>query len=176
MKQEVRYGHCWPKAIVLFLGFFVLNMSKKNLPDNSFEFHSSVINNIVFADNLAVLISLELQNKTPVNITRKSTTQKLKGWGCSNVMLPPPAGKQLLKPFPSLPFPAIQTHQPPKVANGKISPASASHHNLLSSSIFLYFFLFFLFFTNPKAGQVFIFEVVKNISFHLLKNLSVVST
>lgn len=145
-------------------------MSKKNLPDNSFEFHSSVINNIVFADNLAVLISLELQNKTPVNITRKSTTQKLKGWGCSNVMLPPPAGKQLLKPFPFLPFPAIQTHQPPKVANGKISPASASHHNLLSSSIF------FLFFTNPKAGQVFIFEVVKNISFHVLKNLSVVST
>lgn len=176
MKQEVRYGHCWPKAIVLFLVFFVLNMSKKNLPDNSFEFHSSVINNIVFADNLAVLISLELQNKTPVNITRKSTTQKLKGWGCSNVMLPPPAGKQLLKPFPSLPFPAIQTHQPPKVANGKISPASASHHNLLSSSIFFIFFLFFLFFTNPKAGQVFIFEVVKNISFHLLKNLSVVST
>lgn len=161
MKQEVRYGHCWPKAIVLFLGFFVLNMSKKNLPDNSFEFHSSVINNIVFADNLAVLISLELQNKTPVNITRKSTTQKLKGWGCSNVMLPPPAGKQLLKPFPSLPFPAIQTHQPPKVANGKISPASASHHNLLSSSIFFIFFNFFNFLQIPKLDKCLFSRLLK---------------
>lgn len=145
-------GHCF------VFGFFCFKYEqKKNLPDNSFEFHSSVINNIVFADNLAVLISLELQNKTPVNITRKSTTQKLKGWGCSNVMLPPPAGKQLLKPFPSLPFPAIQTHQPPKVANGKISPASASHHNLLSSSIFffIFFFKFFSFYKSQSWTSVY---------------------
>lgn len=82
------------------LTFFFQNNHLKSTCKSSFESRSPLINNILFADMLTVLICPELKDKTPVNISRESTAQNVEGWGRWSALLPPPAGKQLLKPSP----------------------------------------------------------------------------
>lgn len=48
---------------------------------NSFDFHSSMINKILFSDMLTVLIPPEQEDKTPVNISRAVHSLQAEGVG-----------------------------------------------------------------------------------------------